>query len=116
MELNTGFILYTLCAAIVAALAGIKGLSWAAYLLLTLAGGFVVVMALSIATQGAVSNAEAFSAFLVPLVALLAVIFSKNAKQVAVEQKQVDEYKKCPVCAGSVGREVIKCMHCASSL
>lgn len=85
----TGFMLYAACAAIVAAVAGKKGLRWWVYLLAVLVLGPATVMATSIATQGTASGFAAASlAFMVPLVALLIALFSNNDKEIAADNGQ----------------------------
>jgi hypothetical protein len=79
MEPITGIALYAACAVVVAVIAGAKGLSWSAYLLLVLVLGPATVMGLSVATQGTASSVQAATlALCVPLVAVVLVLLSKN--------------------------------------
>jgi hypothetical protein len=85
MEPIQGFILYSICSAAVAAIAGRKGQSWSAYLLVMLPLGPMVVLTLCRVTQGLASGpAAAALAFCVPLMALLLVMLSKAQKPLAV--------------------------------
>jgi hypothetical protein len=89
MEPIKGFMLYGICAVIVAAIAGKKGLSWSAYLLVILPLGPVVVMFLSLFTQGSASGLEAaVLAFCVPLAALLVAVCSKEQKPLRAADAQ----------------------------
>jgi hypothetical protein len=94
MESIKGFMLYGICAVIVAAIAGKKGLSWSAYLLVVLPLGPVIVMFLSLVTQGSASSLEAaVLAFCVPLAALLVVVCSKEQKPLRAADAQ--EHRGC---------------------
>jgi hypothetical protein len=95
MESIQGFMLYGLCAVVVAAIAGWKGQSWSAYLLVILPLGPAVVMILPIITQGSSSSLVAGTlAFCVPLAALLVVIFSKTQKPLTTASEH-GEHRGC---------------------
>jgi hypothetical protein len=117
MEPIYGFMLYVFCAAIIAAIAGKKGLTWWAYLIGILVAGPVSVMGLSIATQATATGFQAACfAFLFPAGAFLYVLFAPNAQGLATKKGEFGEYKKCYACAEPVRIEAIKCKHCGSSL
>jgi hypothetical protein len=84
MEPIQGFMLYSICSAAVAAIAGRKGQSWSAYLLVMLPLGPLVVMTLSRITLGLASAPQAAAlASCVPLAALLLVMLGKARKPLA---------------------------------
>lgn len=117
MEPLTGFILYAVFALLVAAIAKKKGLRGWAYFLAIIVLGPIVVMGTSIVTAGNASGAlAAILAFLVPVVALVAVLLAKNGQQIAADTGQYGEYRKCPFCAEPVRVEAVKCKHCGSAL
>ncbi len=117
MEPITGFILYFVFAAIVATVARRKGLMWGLYLVGILIGGPLMVMGASIVTEGTAGGVRsAFLAFMVPVLALVIVLVSKNEEQLAAEAGRFGDYRKCPFCAESVRLEAVKCKHCGSAL
>jgi hypothetical protein len=79
MQPMTGFVTYGICAAIVAAIAGKRGLSWSAYLLVMLPLGPAIAIIVPLFTQGS-ANSPITTAlvFCVPLAALLVALFSKG--------------------------------------
>jgi hypothetical protein len=79
MQPITSFMLYGVCAAIVAAIAGKRGLSWSAYLLVILPLGPAIAIILPLFTQGSASSMLTTAlVFCVPLAALLLALFSKG--------------------------------------
>jgi|HubBroStandDraft_5_1064220.scaffolds.fasta_scaffold80165_2 hypothetical protein len=81
MDPIKGFMLYGVCAAIVAVIAAKKGLSWSAYLLIILPLGPAVAIILPLVTQGSASGPGVLAlAFCVPLGALLVALLSKGPK------------------------------------
>ncbi len=79
MQPITGFVLYGICAAIVAAIAGKRGLSWSAYLLVMLPLGPAVAIIMPLFTQGSANRLMTTAlVFCVPLAGLLAALFSKG--------------------------------------
>jgi uncharacterized membrane protein len=81
MDPITGFMLYGVCAVIVAAIAGKRGLSWSAYLLVILPLGPAIAIVMPLVTQGLANSLVTTTlAFCVPLAALLAALCSKGQK------------------------------------
>ena len=79
MQPTTGFVTYGICAAIVAAIAGKRGLSWSAYLLVMLPLGPAIAIIVPLFTQGSANSLMTTAlVFCVPLAALLVVLFSKG--------------------------------------
>ena len=75
----TGFVTYGICAAIVAAIAGKRGLSWSAYLLVMLPLGPAIAIIVPLFTQGSANSPMTTAlVFCVPLAALLIAILSKG--------------------------------------
>jgi uncharacterized membrane protein len=80
MQPITGFMLYGVCAATVAAFAGKRGLSWSAYLLVILPLGPAIAIILSLFTPSSASSPMTTAlVFCVPLAALLVALFSKGS-------------------------------------
>jgi hypothetical protein len=95
MDPMKGFMLYGLCAAIVAVTAAKKGLSWSAYLLVVLPLGPAVAIMLPLLTQGSASGPGVIAlAFCVPLGALLLALLSKGPKPLG-PQIEHHERKSC---------------------
>jgi hypothetical protein len=81
MDPITGFMLYGVCAVIVAAIAGKRGLSWSAYLLVILPLGPAIAIVMPLVTQGMANSLVTTTlAFCVPLAALLVALCSKGQK------------------------------------
>jgi uncharacterized membrane protein len=81
MDPITGFMLYGVCAVIVAAIAGKRGLSWSAYLLVILPLGPAIAIVMPLVTQGLANSLVTTTlAFCVPLAALLVALCSKEQK------------------------------------
>ena len=79
MQPMTGFAIYGICAAIVAAIAGKRGLSWSAYLLVMLPLGPAIAIIVPLFTQGSANSPMTTAlVFCVPLAALLVALFSKG--------------------------------------
>jgi len=79
MQPITGFMLYGVCAAMVAAIAGKRGLSWSAYLLVILPLGPAIAIILPLFTQGSANSLITTTlVFCVPLAAMLVALFSKG--------------------------------------
>ena len=79
MQPMTGFVTYGICAAIVAAIAGKRGLSWSAYLLVMLPLGPAIAIIVPLFTQGSPNSLMTTAlVFCVPLAALLVALFSKG--------------------------------------
>ncbi|SOE92496.1 hypothetical protein SAMN05414139_05227 [Burkholderia sp. D7] len=79
MQPITGFLLYGVCAAIVAAIAGKRGLSWSAYLLVMLPLGPAIAILVPLFTQGSANSLmTTVLVFCVPLAALLVALLSKE--------------------------------------
>lgn len=79
MQPITGFMLYGVCAAVVAAIAGKRGLSWSAYLLVMLPLGPAIAIIVPLFTQGSPNSLMTTTlVFCVPLAALLMALFSKG--------------------------------------
>jgi len=79
MQPMTGFVLYGICAAIVAAIAGKRGLSWSAYLLVMLPLGPAIAILFPLFTQGSANSPTTTAlVFCVPLAGLLVALFSKG--------------------------------------
>lgn len=80
MQPITGVITYGICAAIVAAIAGRRGLSWSAYLLVMLPLGPAIAIIVPLLTQGPANSPTTTAlVFCVPLAALLVALISKGA-------------------------------------
>ncbi|WP_053063850.1 hypothetical protein [Caballeronia mineralivorans] len=81
MDPITGFMLYGVCAIIVAAIAGKRGLSWSAYLLVILPLGPAIAIVMPLVTQGLANSLVTTTlAFCVPLAGLLVALCSKGQK------------------------------------
>ncbi|MDN7179252.1 hypothetical protein M0D69_14860 [Caballeronia sp. SEWSISQ10-4 2] len=81
MDPITGFMLYGVCAVIVAAIAGKRGLSWSAYLLVILPLGPAIAIVMPLVTQGLANSLVTTTlAFCVPLAGLLVALCSKGPK------------------------------------
>jgi hypothetical protein len=79
MDPIKGFMLYGVCATIVAVTAAKKGQSWSAYLLIILPLGPAVEIVLPLLTQGSINGSGVTAlAFCVPLGALLVALCSKG--------------------------------------
>ena len=79
MQPMTGFVLYGVCAAIVAAIAGKRRLSWSAYLLVMLPLGPAIAILFPLFTQGSANNPTTTAlVFCVPLAGLLVALFSRG--------------------------------------
>ena len=79
MQPITGFVTYGICAAIVAAIAGKRGLSWSAYLLVMLPLGPAIAIIVPLFTQGSPNSPMTTAlVFCVPIAALLVALFSKG--------------------------------------
>jgi uncharacterized membrane protein len=79
MQPMTGFVTYGICAAIVAAIAGKRGLSWSAYLLVMLPLGPAIAIIVPLFTQGSPNSPMTTAlVFCVPIAALLVALFSKG--------------------------------------
>jgi hypothetical protein len=79
MQPMTSFMLYAVCATIVAAIAAKRGLSWSAYLLVMLPLGPAIAIIVPLVTQGSANGLVTTAlVFCVPLGALLMAVFSKG--------------------------------------
>ena len=109
-----GFILFFVVASLVSVVAKKRGLSFWKYFLACIVAA--PAMAVLVSSAGGGGNAAGFGAFLVPIALLFVILSSRNSQQIAVEEGQHGDYKKCPFCAESIRLEAVKCKHCGSSL
>lgn len=114
MEPIFGFILFFAAALIASVVASKRGRSGWLVFLACAGGGFLMVILVS--RSGGGGTGAAFGAFLAPLAALIWALSSSTSQQLAVENGEHGDFKKCPFCAESVRREAVRCRHCQSDL
>lgn len=114
MEPIFGFLFYFAACTVIAIVASKRGRSWWAFGGLSLLAGLPLVILVS--SAGGSGATAGTVAFLAPLIGLVIAIASKNAPQMAIQNGDFGDYKKCPYCAESVRKEAVKCKHCSSDI
>ena len=111
-------IAFFILAALSALIMNMKGRGGGKFFLKLMGGALALDIVSLWALQGMESRGLYVTviAMTVGLLGLVLAIFSPSTKQLAVQDGQHGDYRKCPFCAEPVRKEAVKCKHCQSLL